>query len=303
MIPPTECPRISTTLDEWLLFRAQTAGVREVLRAADPDPYRDAVRDAVAAGDDRAVVALAARPEALAQPARFAAVIGQHDRVPVERRRVVLRAALRDRPGDLNLLLTMGYSYRDDQRPLMHQLLDCQTVTKGAGSFREVPEWNLRFYVRRGPERGVVFVREFVPRRLVAWLARTAYNEPYLVAPFAAERREEADRVTMTYRLRFAGREHILEVTGGKPAFRPAETSDEHFFKEHHWGYGRNRRGEGLRYHVEHPVWDVYPARGYRIDLDWAGSTGRSGSSSARPAPSRRCSPSARPSASTRRER
>jgi hypothetical protein len=59
-------------------------------------------------------------------------------------------------------------------------------------------------------------------------------------------------------------------VTGGKPEFRPAESSDEHFFKEHHWGYGRSRRSEGLRYHVEHPVWDVYSVQGYRIDLDWA---------------------------------
>jgi uncharacterized protein YqjF (DUF2071 family) len=136
--------------------------------------------------------------------------------------------------------------------------------------YRNFPELNLRFYVHRGAERGVIFVREIVPRRLVAWIARTIYNEPYFVAPFTAERRDEADRLTMTYRLCFAGREHVLEATGGKPAFRPAEMSDEHFFKEHHWGYGRTRRGEGLRYHVEHPVWDVYPVQGYRIDLDWA---------------------------------
>jgi hypothetical protein len=244
--------------------------VREVLRAADPDPYRDAVRDAVAAGDDRAVVALAARPEALAQPARFAAVIGQHDRVPVERRRVVLRAALRDRPGDLNLLLTMGYSYRDDQRPLMHQLLDCQTVTKGAGSFREVPEWNLRFYVRRGPERGVVFVREFVPRRLVAWLARVLYNEPYRAAPLAARREESAERVAVEYRITWGGRDHVLRATGTKPAVRPGPDSVEQFFKEHAWGFGVTRSGRPIRYEVRHPVWEVYPVRDYGIDVDWA---------------------------------
>jgi uncharacterized protein YqjF (DUF2071 family) len=42
--------------------------------------------------------------------------------------------------------------------------------------YRDFPEWNLRFYVRRGPQRGVVFVREFVPPRLVAWLARGLYT-------------------------------------------------------------------------------------------------------------------------------
>src|SRR5689334_13401141 len=38
--------------------------------------------------------------------------------------------------------------------------------------YRNFPELNLRYYVRHGEERGVVFIREFVPRQLVAWLAR-----------------------------------------------------------------------------------------------------------------------------------
>src|SRR5579875_2320892 len=45
-------------------------------------------------------------------------------------------------------------------------------------------EINLRFYVkRREPDgsvrRGVVFVREFVPRRAIAWVAKGIYEEPY----------------------------------------------------------------------------------------------------------------------------
>src|SRR5256885_2166451 len=47
-------------------------------------------------------------------------------------------------------------------------------------AFEEV---NLRFYVRRrtdsGWRRGVVFVRELVPRRAIAFIARTFYGEPY----------------------------------------------------------------------------------------------------------------------------
>ena len=39
--------------------------------------------------------------------------------------------------------------------------------------FRNFPEFNLRIYVRRGNERGVVFIREVVPQRLVAWVARS----------------------------------------------------------------------------------------------------------------------------------
>src|SRR5262249_57256859 len=53
--------RALTALDRWLAAEP-SAGVRAVLRSADPDPYRDAVRDALAAGDGRAVAALAGRP-------------------------------------------------------------------------------------------------------------------------------------------------------------------------------------------------------------------------------------------------
>lgn len=136
--------------------------------------------------------------------------------------------------------------------------------------FRRFPEINLRFYVRQGGRRGVVFVREFVPQPLVSWLARAIYNEPYLVAPIESGVAEEAQAIVTIRRLRWRGRSHAIEVTGDKPAYRPAEDSAEHFFKEHQWGFGRDRRGRTLVYEVRHPLWDVYPVRLWRLDLDWA---------------------------------
>ena len=149
------------------------------------------------------------------------------------------------------------------QWPLIRRIVPAMAL----GNFAEL---NLRFYACRGEERGVVFIREFVPRRLVAWVAKWIYNEPYLAAPISATRTETADRIEMDYRLRFAGREHRIRVAGSKPAFRPDEGSDEHFFKEHHWGFGVTRGGVGLRYQVDHPVWDVYPVLSYSLDFDFA---------------------------------
>src|ERR1700712_4984831 len=45
------------------------------------------------------------------------------------------------------------------------------------------PEITLRFYVRQGGERGVVFIRELVPRGAIATVARLLYNEPYRRVP------------------------------------------------------------------------------------------------------------------------
>ncbi len=135
--------------------------------------------------------------------------------------------------------------------------------------YRNFPELNLRFYVRHGNERGVVFVREFVSQRLVSWMARTIYNEPYRVAPLTSRCQDDTGSRRMEYRLRRAGREHVLSVTGVKPAYLPDERSDEHFFKEHRWGFGVTRGGRTVRYEVTHPPWEVFPVHGYRVDLDW----------------------------------
>jgi uncharacterized protein YqjF (DUF2071 family) len=148
--------------------------------------------------------------------------------------------------------------------------LDTRVLGVPWPGFRSFPEINLRFYVRRGDERGVVFVREFVPQRFVAWMARSLYNEPYVAAPMHSAVSESPDRIHVEHSLTFAGRTHTARASGAKPS-RPAEPDGlETFFKEHHWGFGRTRSGRTLGYRVWHPVWSVYPVQEVNIDLDWA---------------------------------
>src|SRR2546428_8634345 len=56
---------------------------------------------------------------------------------------------------------------------------------------RDFEEVNLRFYVRRKSadtwRRGVVFIREFVPRRAIALVAHRFYGENYLALPMKHE--------------------------------------------------------------------------------------------------------------------
>src|SRR5204863_901559 len=56
---------------------------------------------------------------------------------------------------------------------------------------RDFEEVNLRFYVRKKSadtwRHGVVFVRELVPRRAIALVARTFYGENYVALPMKYE--------------------------------------------------------------------------------------------------------------------
>jgi hypothetical protein len=136
--------------------------------------------------------------------------------------------------------------------------------------YRNFPEINLRFYVRRGNQRGVMFIREFVPHRLIAWLAHVLYNEPYRAAPMRSQVEEGPAHLTVTYEFFVAGRWNAVTATGDKPAILPSEETPDHFFKEHHWGFGISRSGRTRRYQVTHPLWAVCPVRTHHLDLDWA---------------------------------
>jgi uncharacterized protein YqjF (DUF2071 family) len=136
---------------------------------------------------------------------------------------------------------------------------------------RNFEEVNLRFYVRHTVEnevrRGVVFVKELVPKFLTAWVARNVYNENYEALPM----RHEVDPGRRAkYEWRFLNRWHSLEVvTTGEP-YDSQPGSEEEFITEHYWGYTAQRDGGSKQYRVSHPKWKVWRAAAARFDCDVA---------------------------------
>ncbi len=101
--------RIVPALDR-LLQHQKNAVVRALLGRVDADPYRDAVRDAVLAGDEGGIRDLAAQDDALLQPPGFAVFMGETKVIDVERRQELLRAALSRRTTDVDLLMTLAFT-------------------------------------------------------------------------------------------------------------------------------------------------------------------------------------------------
>jgi uncharacterized protein len=143
---------------------------------------------------------------------------------------------------------------------------------------RNFEEVNLRFYVRRreaseindseikGSEikgsklkRGVVFIRELVPRRAVAKIARVFYNENYLACKMS--HRVETIRDTSMaaqYAWKYGGRWIRMSANSiGDPAL-PEPGSQEEFIAEHYWGYAAQPDGGCKEYQVVHPPWKVW---------------------------------------------
>lgn len=136
-------------------------------------------------------------------------------------------------------------------------------------SFDEV---NLRFYVRRrfGSEwrRGVVFVREIVPRRLIALIARLAYSENYIYCPMRHRISCEVGRKIAEYGWRFNGRWSRLSATvEGLPSY-PLKGSLEEFITEHYWGYSAASSSRSVEYRVSHAPWRVWGSESARFEGD-----------------------------------
>jgi uncharacterized protein YqjF (DUF2071 family) len=148
---------------------------------------------------------------------------------------------------------------------------------------QEFEEVNLRFYVRRktddGWRRGVVFIKELVPRSAVTFAARTFYGENYHAVPMShrIERGESGGQAThqVTYRWQFNGRDQSIDVTTIGES-RPIDVdSHEAFIAEQFWGYTRRSETRTLEYEVEHPPWRTWPAQQARLTCDVANLYGQ----------------------------
>lgn len=138
---------------------------------------------------------------------------------------------------------------------------------------RHFEEVNLRFYVRRrvadGWRRGVVFVRELVPRFAIAFIARNWYGEPYLALPMRHRVEHSEERVHVEYGWRRRGNWESVSAKGlGLP--KPIENDSlEEFIAEHYWGY-TVRKKLCSEYQVEHPRWQVWRANEAKLEADVA---------------------------------
>ena len=138
---------------------------------------------------------------------------------------------------------------------------------------RDFEEVNLRFYVRRrhpeGDRRGVVFVREIVPRLAVAMVANLIYHERYVALPTRSRIALAPGRGgSVEYGWRLSGRWNGLSVgCAGDPA-PLVPGSEAEFITEHYWGYAAQADGGTVEYRVEHPPWRVWPAIGPALDCD-----------------------------------
>ena len=131
------------------------------------------------------------------------------------------------------------------------------------------PEINLRFYVKKENKRGVVFIKEFVPKYFVALVANKIYNEPYHSIPMHVKTEMLENEIKSEHRFIHDKQSYSLSVIAENKSYIPMDNSIEHFFKEHDIGFGKEKNGNTLFYYVHHPVWEIYPIKKCILNIDF----------------------------------
>jgi len=141
-------------------------------------------------------------------------------------------------------------------------------------NFEEV---NLRFYVRYKEneiwKRGVVFIKEIVPKVGITLVANMLYNEHYETMPMAHSWMHKDDKLIVEYQWEKARWNKIKVIAERKISPIYSETQEE-FITEHFWGYTRINEKNTSEYGVEHPRWEIYNVIDFTIDVDFKSTYG-----------------------------
>ena len=139
------------------------------------------------------------------------------------------------------------------------------------GTFEEV---NLRFYVRRKVRndwrRGVVFVNETVPNKMVAWVANKLYKEHYTAVPTRHAWIETNHKKKIEYQWKVQSAWNRMEVEASTSKRKMIKGSVEEFIFEHYYGYTKVNDTHSLEYKIRHPSWEVHDVYDHQIECDFA---------------------------------
>lgn len=136
---------------------------------------------------------------------------------------------------------------------------------------RNFEEVNLRFYVKKNEngiwKRGVVFIKEIVPKPALSFVANSVYKENYHTMPMKNVIREKDDELLIRYSWKDKSW-HSIEIKAVTNAQPMEENSEFEFITEHYWGFTK-KEDKTSEYEVCHPKWDCYQVKEHQLDIDF----------------------------------
>lgn len=136
---------------------------------------------------------------------------------------------------------------------------------------RNFEEVNLRFYVKKKEnnswKRGVVFIKEIVPKSALSFVANVFYKENYITMPMKNEINEKDGELKVKYSWKDKSW-HSIEIVAENQSLPMTAGSEFEFITEHYFGFTK-RVNKTSEYEVCHPEWEHYSVKNYLLDIDF----------------------------------
>ena len=134
-------------------------------------------------------------------------------------------------------------------------------------------EINLRFYVKKLEngewKRGVVFIKEIVPKPAITIIANTLYQEHYHTMRMNHHWEITDATLQIEYAFFYKNQWHSFSISSETNPYDFQPGSEEEFITEHYWGFTQISKVKTSEYEVAHPKWKIYPTKDYSIHIDF----------------------------------
>jgi uncharacterized protein YqjF (DUF2071 family) len=144
------------------------------------------------------------------------------------------------------------------------------------GSFEEI---NLRFYVKkienRKTKKGVVFINETVPFKIVALLANKLYKEHYISIP-TKNSIDITENKDIKFEWKINDRWNSLVVKSDINKYKIEQGTIEEFIFERYFGFTKLSASSTQEYKIHHPKWMTHKILNSQVDCDFRSMYGDS---------------------------
>lgn len=137
-------------------------------------------------------------------------------------------------------------------------------------NFEEV---NLRFYVKHNNKRGVVFIKEIVPKPLITLIANSIYKEHYQTNKMKHSWTDDNYHKHFEYKWKFNKKWESISAKTEKHLINIPDNSSEQFITEHYFGYVKHGK-KTIEYEVEHPIWKQLKVLDYKVNVNFENNYG-----------------------------
>jgi len=137
-------------------------------------------------------------------------------------------------------------------------------------NFEEV---TLRFYVKstRGlaAKRGVVFIKEIVPKYAITLLANTVFGQNYITLKMKSFHQDMGDHMETAYEWKHLDKWNKLTAKAGKRSTPIRQNRFNEFIADHYYGFRKNGETKTYQYEVEHELWETFNVIDYSVNCDF----------------------------------